>query len=133
MIPPNQQFEKATEQLNKSVSDMNSFFRESMEIAAKSAAAMTKGWDETIRSATALTQEHFTRLLTASKTIMSAKSPREALELQAEHLKGSFESIVANTGKLSEISSRVFKETVEPVSQHANNTISRLMDKSKAA
>ncbi len=133
MIATVEHMEKAKEQLAKTVEDMNAFARDSWNVALKSSSALTKGWDETTRSATSLSQEGFNRAVNASKTILSAKSLSEMVELQNEHVKETLDHILASTNKLSEISARVFKDVFEPVSQHANSTVSKIMEKVRTA
>jgi hypothetical protein len=133
MLNTPEQLEKVTQNLSKSVEEMSLFAQKSWDVAMQSAAALTKGIDESSRHATMIAQESMDRLMSVGKTIMSAKSPREAMELHAEHVKQSFDHIVAGTGKLSEISVRVIKDVMEPVAQHTNDAVSTMMSKSRAA
>ncbi len=127
------QLEKVTEHMTKSFEEMNAFSREGLDLAIKSVATVTKGWDETTRSAATLVQESFARLMSANKSILGAKSPREAMEIHAESIKESIDHAIAGTGRITEISARVFKEAVEPIAQHANNAVSKIMEKARAA
>lgn len=129
MIPSVDQFGKNAQQ---TVEDINTFTRESWDVALKSASAVSKGVDETVRSAQSLAQESFARAVSASKTILGAKTPREVFDLQSEFLKDSFDHFIASTGKLSEISARLTKEAFEPVAQHTNNALSKLWSKRAA-
>ena len=130
MTNPAEQFTKTAQQ---NIHDINSFARESWDIAVKSAAAASKGWEETARSANGLMQENFARAVTASKTILGAKSLREMMDLHAEFVKDSFDHFIASTSKITELSSRVTKDAIEPVTEHASATISKIMHKSRAA
>ena len=41
--------------------------------------------------------------------------------------------MMTGTGKISEISARVTKETIEPIAQHANDAISKMAQINRAA
>ena len=123
-------FTKTTQQ---AAENFNVIARESVDVVLKSASAASKGWDEATRSASELAQENLNRAVTAGKTILSAKSPREAMDLQTEFLRESLEHFVANTSILSEISARIARDAIEPVTQHTSNVLSRVLQRGNRA
>jgi len=125
--------EQFNNQAKNTVEDMSSFARQSWDVAMKSAAVMTKGIEETTRSTSGMMQENMARAMTASKTIMGAKSLREMMDLQAEFMKESFDHLIATTSKLSELGARIAKEAMDPVAEHANASMSKIMAKTRAA
>ena len=125
--------EKATQGMMQAYEEFNDFTRKSVDAALRSAAAMSKGWDETARSTGGLVQESLARVASAGKTIMGAKSLREMMDMQAELMKDFFDCWMTGTGKLSEISARTTKEAIEPMAQHAGGTVSKLTQKARAA
>src|SRR5579862_3193299 len=106
MSPATQHIEKANQSVMQIWEEMNNFSRESMEVAMRSVAAMTKGWDETTRSTGGLIQENWTRAMTAGKTIMDAKTMQEMMNMNVEFMKDCFDSWMAGTGRVTEISAR---------------------------
>jgi phasin family protein len=133
MTASTEPMEKAAQGMMQMYEEANDFARNSMEAMLRSAAAMTKGWDETARSTGGLLQESLARVVSAGKTIMSAKNPREMMDMQTEFMKDCFDCWMSGTGKLSEISSRAAKEAIEPVAQHTNNAVVKFAQKAKAA
>lgn len=128
-----EQLEKATQSLMQAYEEVNAFARASVDANLKSVTAAAKGWDESSRSAGSLVQENISRLLNAGKTVTEAKSVRDVVTLQQELMKDCVDLWMAGAAKLSEISARTAKDVVEPVAQHANDAISRIMQKTRAA
>lgn len=125
--------EKATHGVIQTYEELNNVARALSEATMQSASAMTKGWDEITRSAGGMMQESVERTMSASKTMMSCKSMREAMEMQNEFIKTCFDSWMAGTGKLTEISARISKEVMEPVTQQVSSTMNKIMVKTRLA
>jgi len=133
MTPSMEHIEKGTQGMMQAYEELNAFSKAFGEATMQSAAAMTKGWDELARAGSGIVQESMARMMNAGKTIGAAKNPREAMDMQAEFMKDCFDCWVAGTGKLSEISARVTQEVIDPVAQHANAAMSKMMIKARAA
>jgi len=132
--PINQeQIEQATQGVLKACEDMGGLAKEHLDAAMKSAAAMKSGFEEIMPVASGLFQESATRAVNAGKTIMGAKNFREAVDLQNDFMKECFDCWVAGTSKISEISARTTQNVIAPLAEHANNTISKVTQKVKAA
>jgi phasin family protein len=131
MNPSSEQMDKVTQNLMQACDEMGATYRKSMDAVMESTAALTKGCDELSRNFGSLMQEQMSRALSAGKTIMSAKSMQEFADLQAGFMKECFDQWMASTGKLSEISVRVTQEAIEPVTKHANDTMSKAAQKAQ--
>jgi phasin family protein len=125
--------EKATQGILKACEDMRDMAREQADAAIRSATALTKGFDEISRNASTLLQDAFTTGVSASKTLMSAKNPRDMMEAQSAFAKDCFDRWVESTGKLSELSARMAQDVMHPISEQANKTMSQIAQKAKAA
>ncbi len=123
--------EKATQGVMQAYEEINDVARAFGEATMQSASALSKGFEEISRSAGGIMQESMERTMSASKTIMSCKSVKEAMELQNEFVKNCFDSWMAGTGKITEISARISKEVLEPVTQQVNTTMSKAMVKGR--
>jgi phasin family protein len=121
-----QHIEKVTQGLMKACEDINAVCCESVSAVAQSNAAFTKGCEELSRNFGSLMQEQIARTMSASKTFLGAKSLKEYTDLQSEFVKDCFEQWMSGTGKMSEISARAAKETIEPVAKHATLTMSKV-------
>src|SRR5262249_18354315 len=95
------------------------------------AEAMTRGLHETTRNTGNLVQENLARTLNAGRAMMEAKTLNEMVDAHAEFMRECFDCMMAGTGKISEISVRTTKDALEPVAQHANETINKITRKSR--
>jgi phasin family protein len=104
-----------------------------MGAAMKSNAAARQGIEDAMRSMGGMMQEQMTRAATACAGMMAAKSPQEAADMQAEFVKGCVDSMVAGSGKISEISMRTAQSAMDPLAQQTNEAVAAMMKKAKAA
>ncbi|MDD4615554.1 MAG: phasin family protein [Alphaproteobacteria bacterium] len=115
----------------KAFEDINTAVSNYVSAVTKSTAALWQGIEEITRNVGGLSQENFARCVSAYTSLASAKSPQEAMSAQAEFVKESFDNAVANGSKVTELSARVAKDAISPLTQHANETISAVMSKVK--
>lgn len=72
-------------------------------------------------------------MMNVGKTVAEAKSVRDVVAMQQDFMKDCVDLWMASATKLSEISARTAKDVVEPVAQHANDAMTRIMQKARAA
>lgn len=128
-----EQMEKAAQNLMQACEEMSVIARDQMDAAMRSANACWQGCSEINQNVGGLMQESMSRAVNAGKTIMGAKNVREMMDLQNEFMKDFFDCWVSGTGKISEISARVAKETVDPLAEQANNAVNKVIQRAKAA
>lgn len=128
-----EQMEKATQNMMQMYEEVNAFARAAVDANLKSVSAAAKGWDESSQSAGQMIQENLSRLLSVGKTVAEAKSVRDVVTLQQDFMKDCLDFWMAGASKLSEIGARTAKDVVEPVAQHTNDAISRIMQKARTA
>jgi phasin family protein len=122
-----------THTMMKTCEDMSQMLSDYADAASRSSAAALQGFEEMTRNVGSLMHESVARSVSASKTIMNAKTAQEAADTQAEFLKDCFDSAVAGGSKISEISLHAVKGAIDPLSQHANEAMGAIMKKAKAA
>lgn len=122
---------KFTENLTQAYEQVNAATSAYVNAATKSSTAAWQGIEEMTRDMGGTMQESYARAVSAIKSIMSAKTPQEAAETQAEFMKDCFDGMIANSSKLAEMSMRLAKNTFDPLSQHANDTMTTVMKKAK--
>jgi phasin family protein len=125
--------EKATQGMMKACEDASGMARDHMDAAMKAASVVGKGMEEIVRNASNMIQESMARGAEVSKHMMSAKSMPEALNAHSEFMKDCFDTWVATTGKISEISARTAQEAISPIAEHTNNAINKFKQKFKEA
>ncbi len=133
MNQANEQIDKATQSVVKACEEISGLAREQVDAAIKSTSALTRGMEEIARNTSGLLQESFARSVSAGKTMLGARNPREILDLQSEFMKDCFDCWVAGTGKISEISARTAQDAMAPIAEHTNNAINKISQKTRAA
>ena len=86
---------------------------ESGNIAAKGFEAFNTQFMDFAKTAMADNMAAFNKL-------MAVKTPQEAVEMQSEMAKSSFETMVAKTTEMSEMTTKLANDTIAPVSARAN-------------
>jgi phasin family protein len=125
--------QNAANTLIKAYEDFGIMAREHMEATMKSAAAMGKGFQEIAHNTQNLLQNNLTRSLSASKTMMGARTLPEITDMHQELMKDIFDTCVATTGKISQISARLTQDVIAPIADNANNAIGKMTQKMRTA
>lgn len=125
--------EKAAQGLIQLCEEVNNFALASADANFKSVSAATRCLDESSQSAGHLLQENISRMISAGKHVAEAKSINDVVAMQQDFMKDCLDLWMSGATKMSEISARMAKDVVEPVAQHANDTMSRLMQKARQA
>ena len=127
------QMEKATQSLVQACEEISNMAREQVDAAMRAATVCWQGASEINQNMNGLVQESVSRAVNAGKTIMGARTMREAMELQNDFMKDFFDCWVAGTGKISEIGARVTKQAVDPLAEQANSAMSKIAQRTKVA
>jgi phasin family protein len=108
--------EKLQVQLTKGYEDFASFSKANIEAVAASSAVVVKGAEDLTKAYAALLKGSFEKYVAAGKAIASAKSFDEVTALSNDLAKSGYESLVAEAGKLQELSVQVANEALAPLS-----------------
>jgi phasin family protein len=133
MNEPSEQMEKVTQNLMQACDEVNANCCKSVDAMVEATAAMSKGYEEFSRKLGTLVQESVAKTMSAGKTMMSARNIQDMATLQTEFMKEFFDSWMTGAGRLSEISTRVTQEAIEPVARHANETMSKAAQQAQQA
>jgi phasin family protein len=121
-----QQLEKVTRGLIEACDEVNANCCKSVDAMVEATSVASKGCEEFSRKLGSLVQESVTQALGTGKTMLSAKNLQELTEMQTEFVKSFFDSWMSGAGRLTQISTRVTQEALEPVMKHANDTMSKV-------
>lgn len=118
--------EKGMEQVNRAAGGMfkaaeeaAEFGRGNMEALAKSAQAYVSGVQELGRQTAAMMQGLADQALEGAKALSSARSLKEASEVQAGLARKAFERAISDTTKLQETALKVAEQSFAPLSARA--------------
>jgi phasin family protein len=120
------------EQVEKSLSalnDVNAQSKHNLEAVVASVTAATKGAEALSAQVIAFSKETMESQVAAAKSLTSAKSVQEAVELQTAYAKSAMETMMAQMTKMSETAAASVKDSMMPL----NARVTAMVEKMQAA
>lgn len=117
-----EQVEKTSGALAKGYEDLAASGTETMDAYIKCSAVMARGVESLSKEVTNFAQASFEANLTATQRLMAAKTLREAMDLQADYTRDSFDSMVSEAAKLTEMSVDLASELMRPIQAQIDAT-----------
>ena len=111
---------KAFEEFSKFQKDNYEAFVAASTIFAKGAENVGKAW-------MALSQEAMEAAAQTAKSLLGAKTLREAVDLQSDFAKTNFDKFVAEGTKMSELTVKVANEAFAPLNARVNVAVEKLL------
>ncbi len=111
----NKALRQTTEAASKGLGDLASVGQENFEACVKSGTIAAKGAETLGNEVMTFTQASIEADLAAAKDIMTAKSFREALDLQTSFAQARLQRMTSETAKLGELSMRLASQAMEPL------------------
>ena len=125
----NKAFKDSVEKSLVAMSELNTHSKKNLEAVVASVAAATKGAETLGAQAMAYSKKSMEDHVAAAKSLSSAKSVQEVVELQTAWAKSAFEAYVAQMTKASETVAASVKESFSPI----NERVSALVERVQAA
>ncbi|MCS6922209.1 MAG: phasin family protein [Elioraea sp.] len=100
--------------------------RGNLEAMLKATSVLTEGMQEIARTLLAAQQTAFDETMANAKALASAKSLREAMDLQMTFAKSAMDKLVAEAGKLSEHGAKLAEKAFAPVAERVNAAVTTL-------
>jgi len=122
-----EQFEKAGANAFKSYEDFSKFSKENLDAYVVAATTVAKGAETVGKAWLNFTQETMEAGAQVAKSLLAAKTLREAVDVQTDFAKTTFDKLVAEGAKVSEISVKVANEAVEPINARVNAALEKLL------
>ena len=110
-------FKDGGEKSMAAMTEMNAVSKKNMEAVVASATATAKGAEALSAQAMAFSKTMFDSQVTAAKSLASAKSVQELVELQTTFAKSAMETYMSQFGKMSETLSASVKESMKPINE----------------
>ncbi len=120
---------EAVEASMKNMEELTEISRANVEALIASAKAATAGVEQVMTHLTESSKKSFEDTTAMVKTLASAKTPNELMQLQSDFAKAQFDNAVADYSKLTEMMIKLAGEVMEPV----QNQVAVVTDKLKAA
>ncbi|CAO3354545.1 phasin family protein [Azospirillum palustre] len=118
-----EQFEKTAAQLLKSYEDLQATGKANVEALIASSTIAAKGAEDLGREVVAYGQSALDKSITTGKALLTARTIQEVVELQNDFLKSSFDSLLAETTRLQELSTKVTNEALAPLNARVSATV----------
>jgi phasin family protein len=107
--------------------DFASVGRENVEAFVKASTIFVKGTEEIGKSVAALTQSQVEASLATTKALMGVTNFKQAIELQNEAAKTSFDKLMSEGNKITELSMKVANEAIEPIQARVTLAVEKIM------
>ncbi|WP_207478201.1 phasin family protein [Arenibaculum pallidiluteum] len=120
------QIEKTSQKFFRSYEELASFGKQNVDAVIQSQAIVAKGVEEMSRALIAFGQASLEVGVATGKAMIGVKTVRELVDLQTGFAKSSFDSLVAEGTKLSEIGVKVANEALEPINARVNAAVEKL-------
>jgi len=111
----NQAFKDSVEKSLGALNEVNALSKGNIEAVVESLTAATKGAETVGAQAMAFSKKNWDEAVSAAKTLSTAKSVQEVVELQSKYAKASMEAYVSELNLLTETLSSSFKDTFKPI------------------
>lgn len=122
-----EQFDKFAQRFFGGYGDFANVGRENVEAFVKASTIWAKGTEEIGKSVAALTQAQVEASLATTKALFGVTSLKQALELQNEAAKTSFDKLMAEGNKITELSMKVANEAIEPIQARVTVAVEKIM------
>jgi len=127
------QVEKASAQTMKAYEDAAKFNKENLDAFVVASTTYAKGVESVSKSWAAFAQETFEASANVAKAMLGAKTLKEAVDLQTDFAKTTFDKFVAEGTKVSEASIKVTNEALEPINARVNVAVEKMLKPALAA
>jgi len=106
---------EGVEKSMKTTEDLVAFGQGNIDALMKSSQIWVAGMQDLSKQVAAAAQANFDETVSVFKAIGGVKSPKEALELQADLGRKSLEKMVAETGRLTDASLKLAEQAMAPI------------------
>ncbi len=122
-----EQVEKASSTVFHGYDEVASLGKDNMDACVQCSARAAKGFEALGTEMLAFTQAAMQTGFSTAQALAAAKSLRELMDLQSAYSRSSFDSLVAESAKLTELSIAVTNEAMEPLQTRVTVTVEKLM------
>lgn len=121
-----EQFDKANQSAFKNYDQFAEFNRETFDAMVVSGNVVAKGFEIVSKEVAAYAQKSAEANIAAAKRLSSVKNVQEAIDLQTSWAKESFDSFMAESAKLQDLSMKVANEAGAPINERINAAVEKL-------
>ena len=119
-------FKDGVEKTLAAFNEANTHSKKNLEAVVASVTAAAKGAETLGAQAMAYSKKTFDDQVAAARSLASAKSVQEVVELQTAYAKSAFEAYIAEMTKASETVSNSVKECFSPINERVTALVERI-------
>ena len=113
------------EKTMKTAEDFLAFGQSNMDAFVKSSQIWAAGVQDITKQVAATAQASFDDTMAAFKAMAAVKTPKDALDLQANLVRSSLEKAVAETGKVTDASLKLAEQVFAPITAQMNAAVEK--------
>lgn len=121
----NQAFKDAMEKTLAAINEANTLSRQNLEAVIASATAAAKGAEALSAQAAAFAKKSVEDQVAAAKSLASAKSVQEVVEVQTTFARSALEAYLAELNRWGETITASVKDSVQPLNERVTATVER--------
>lgn len=122
-----EQVEKASSSVFNGYDEVAYLGKDSMDAYVESSTVFARGFETFGKEVISFTQVAMEVGMTAAKSMAAAKSFEEVIELQSEYSRRSFDSMLAESAKLTDLSIALANDAIEPLQSNVATTVEKMM------
>jgi phasin family protein len=111
----------------KGYEDVVQFGKDNLDAFVKSSTIVAKGWQDLSKSVFGLAQESVEDAVAASKALLGAKTIKELIDVQSGLAKTSFDKMVAESSRLSEVGVKLAEQAIAPINTRVTAAVEKLV------
>ncbi len=127
---PSDSLKKGMEQAMSAAGDFGNLSRDGLAAVSESAKASAKGMKEMNEQAMSYAQEAYSAGMEATRSISSAQSVSEAVELQTAYAKSAMDAYVEQMSSFMNLAAGTMRESIEPLNAHASQMVEKMQSAS---
>lgn len=110
----------------KSIEDLAAYGRKNVEAVAMAGTILTKGFETIAAAWLEFAKESMDQTAGTARSVMGAKTLREAVDLQSNFAKTSVNDLIAESTRFTEMGAKVAQEALLPIKDRVEDTAQRL-------
>lgn len=119
-------FKDGVEKTLAAINEANSHSKKNLEAVVASVTAAAKGAETVGAQAVAFSKKAFDEQVAAARSLATAKSVQEVVELQTGFARSFLESYISEFGKLTETVSSSVKDSLKPLNERVTDLVERV-------
>lgn len=126
MAVSQENFQKASDAALKSYDEMAALNQQNVDALIKASSIFAKGAEELSKAAMAFQKDSLNSSVELAKKFATCKDPNELVAMQTRYSKDSYEKLISEARKMSEMSSKVANEALAPIQDRINVNLSKI-------